>query len=62
MKTEFTVSTDNVLDFAQVLSENDLTNQISGYTEEGDLLIEVTYTRDQRDVIDSLEELAESDE
>ncbi|MCX6257854.1 MAG: hypothetical protein NTW49_08175 [Bacteroidia bacterium] len=62
MKIQFEICTDNIVEFAELLSENDMDNQIAGSTEEGNLLVNVICSRGDRDVLDQLEELAESDE
>ena len=41
---------------------NELKNEIAGTTEDDLLLIDVYYDRDKRDALESLEDLAESDD
>jgi len=62
MKIQFTVSTDNIIDFAEVLSENEMNNKIIGSDDDGCLLIDVFYSRENRECIETLEELSESEE
>jgi hypothetical protein len=61
MKIVFTVSTDNVTEFSELLSEHDLENTITGTTEDGDIMIDVFYSRENRDAIVDLERLAENE-
>ena len=62
MKVQFTVSTENVVEFADVLEENELNNSIAGSTQDGNLLIDVQFTSETRDLLDTLADLSESDE
>jgi len=61
MKIQFVVSTDNIVDFAEILSDNEMKNEIKGSDEDGCLLIDVYYSRENRDCLEDLEELAETD-
>jgi hypothetical protein len=61
MKTEFQVSVENIIEFAEALAENSMENEITGTTDDGHLLIDVHYTREDRDVIAQLEDLSEAD-
>ena len=45
---EFEVPTDFIIEFAEALAEHELTNEINGVTEEGDILIEVSYEKQKR--------------
>lgn len=62
MKVQFTVSPDNAAEFSDILAENDLRNSIAGSTTEGDLLINVHFTSENRDTLDSLVDLSVSEE
>lgn len=62
MKIQFTVSTDNIVEFASVLSENEMNNKIVGCDDNECLLIDVFYSRENRDCIEELEELSEFDD
>ncbi|MEI6765624.1 MAG: hypothetical protein WCM76_08280 [Bacteroidota bacterium] len=62
MKIEFTVHTDNIVEFAEILNAHDLENEITGATIEGELLIDVHYNKNDRGAIEELEELAVSDD
>ncbi|MBM3437146.1 MAG: hypothetical protein FJY07_13130 [Bacteroidetes bacterium] len=57
MTTTMKVTIEDIMDFADVLNENNLSNQILG-TEDDCVLIEVHYSRADREAIDELEELA----
>lgn len=62
MKTIFEVNNENILEFAEVLTENDLQNRIIGLSGEEDILIEVTHTRHDRECMDDLIDLAHSED
>jgi hypothetical protein len=62
MKIEFIVETTNIVTFAEILDANEMENRITGATEEGNLLIDVFYNKNNRDAIEELEELALSDD
>lgn len=55
-KAEFTVPGDVILDFVQELTEKKLTNEITGVTEDDELVIEVLYDKQESKVVDELEE------
>lgn len=54
---EFEVPTDFINEFAEALAENELTNEINGVTEDGDILIEVSYEKTERASVFALTEL-----
>jgi hypothetical protein len=62
----FTVPTDLMAEFSDLLSENELANEISGSTEEGDVVVVVRYRTDQKgsilDLIEWLDENTAEDE
>jgi hypothetical protein len=62
MKIQFTVDTDNIVEFAEILNANEMENKIAGTTEDNQLLIDVLYNKSNRDVVEELEELAVSDD
>ena len=62
MKIQFTVNTDNIAAFADILNENELSNKIAGSTEDGHILIDVDYNKNNRDAIEELEDLTEADD
>ena len=62
MKTEFTVNQDNIVAFAEIIEAYELENSITGVDGEGSLLIDVYYSKAERDAIEELEDIADSDE
>ena len=62
MKIEFNVHPDNVVEFAEILTVNEMVNKITGITDEGTILIDVHYCKSDRDVIEELEDFADSDD
>ena len=54
---EFEVPADFITKFAEALAEHELTNEINGVTEEGDILIEVSYEKPDRANVFALTEL-----
>ncbi len=54
---EFEVPSDFIEEFAEALAENELTNEINGVTEDGDILIEVSYEKEERAAVFALTEL-----
>lgn len=54
---EFEVPTDFINEFAEALAEHELTNEINGVTEDGDILIEVSYEKNERASVFALTEL-----
>ena len=62
MKIEFIVDTNNIVMFAEILDANEMENRITGSTEEGNLLIDVYYNKNNRSAIEELEEIAVSDD
>ncbi len=62
MKITFTVSSQNMVEFANILEENELKNEIVGSIEDDSILIDVYYNSDQNDCLEELEALAEVEE
>ena len=60
MKTEFAVTVDLIVEFAEIIAENQLTNEILGTTDDNELLIEVEFDKSEFDVVEQLEELLNS--
>jgi hypothetical protein len=54
---EFEVPSDFITEFAEALAEHELTNEINGVNEEGDILIEVSYEKQERANVFTLSEL-----
>ena len=62
MKIEFTVHPDNIVEFAEILETHELENEITGTTQDNEILIDVHYNKNDRSAIEELEELAVSDD
>ncbi len=62
MKTEFTISTDSIIEFAAILTENELENEIIGTTDDNELIVAVHFEKSEFDAVVQLEELVESSE
>ena len=54
---EFLVPEDQMLEFAEALGENGLTNTINGVTEDDEIIVRVAYKKDDIELIQDLEEL-----
>lgn len=54
-KAEFIVPQEAVVEFCQELTEHSLTNEIKAVTEDDELVIEVSYEREETKEIDELE-------
>ena len=61
MKVQFEIKQENIVDFSELVGEHDLENTIMGTTDEGNILIDVYYSRENREVIGDLEDLAENE-
>ena len=59
---EFLVPQDQMLEFAEALGENGLTNTINGITEDDEIIVRVAYTKDDIELIQELEELIYQDD
>ena len=58
MKTkELNVPQEIIEEFADLLAENNITNEIQGTTEDGDIIIRVEYEKEERQAIFELMEL-----
>lgn len=57
---QFEVPAEIMADFSEKLNELELQNSIEGKTEDGDILVEVYYSRDEAGAVDELEEYLES--
>ena len=62
MVTKFNVPADLTIEFAEILTENELTNEIIGTTDDNKLVIEVEYSRNERDAVNELMDLVDTDE
>ena len=61
MKTQFNVPTDSIVEFGEILSENGLTNEIVGTTEDDELVVEVHYDKTEFDAVEELADLVEAE-
>ena len=60
MRTKvFNVTESAIVEFAEVLEENELEGSITGVTEDSEIQISVNYERENRDVILDLMELVD---
>ena len=55
----FEVPTELLADFSELLSENELVNEIQGSTEDDEIIIEVSYSAKQKAAIHELEDWLE---
>lgn len=62
MKTEFNVRTELMLEFAEILSEKDLTNEIVGTTDDDEIIVEVQFEKEEFDAVKELADLVESED
>lgn len=62
MKIQFTVDPDNIVAFAEILCDEDLKNEITGTTDEGYVIVDVNYSKDKQDALESLEALSENED
>ena len=62
MKTSFNVPADQIMVIAELLVEHELTNEIIGTTDDNELVIEVEYSRNERDAVNELMDLVDTDE
>ncbi|MCE9538628.1 MAG: hypothetical protein K8R85_05345 [Bacteroidetes bacterium] len=60
MKTEFEVPVNSIIEFSEILAENELENEILGTTDNDELLIEVHFDKSTFDAIEQLEKLVET--
>lgn len=54
-KAEFTVPQEVAVEFCEELVNHSLTNEVTGITEENELVIEVSYDKDETKEVDELE-------
>jgi hypothetical protein len=63
MKTkEFYVPTDSIIEFAETLAESDLTHEITGVSEDDEIIIEVEYEKEQGATVLELIEMLDGQE
>jgi len=56
-KVEFNVPTEVITEFAEELTNRDVSNSIIGTTEDDEIIIEVEYDKNESDAVDELEEI-----
>jgi hypothetical protein len=59
---ELLVSDDTIVEFSELLEENNLKGTILGVSEDSEIKVHVTYERENRDVILDLMELVDGSE
>jgi hypothetical protein len=62
MKKEYNVPVDSIIEFAEIIAENELDNEILGTTDDEELIIEVHFDKTQFNAVEELEELVESEQ
>ena len=58
-KVEFNVPTEVITEFAEELTNRDVSNSIIGTTEDDEIIIEVEYEKSESDSVDELEAILE---
>jgi capsular polysaccharide biosynthesis protein len=58
-KVEFNVPTEVITEFAEELTNRDVSNSIIGTTEDDEIIIEVEYEKSESDAVDELEAILE---
>lgn len=58
-KIELFIPTEVLAEFSEELVKRNLTNSISGTTDDGEIVIEIEYDKSETDDVDALEELLE---
>jgi hypothetical protein len=59
---QFDVPADTIVEFAEVLEENEMRNSILGVNSEGEIQVEVEYDREERSGILELMELMDEED
>ena len=59
---EFCVPVDSIIEFADVLEEKEISNTITGVSEDDEIIIVVSFDKSERDAILELEDLLDEDE
>ena len=62
MKKEYNVPLSSIIEFAEIIAENELDNEILGTTDDEELIIEVHFDKTQFNAVEELEELVESEQ
>ena len=56
-KAEFNVPSEAMAEFAEEMSNRNLSNTVAGANEEGEIIVEVQYDRDEADEVNELEDI-----
>jgi hypothetical protein len=56
-KAEFAVPSEVMAEFAGEMAERELDNKVVGADEDGDILVEVLYEKEETSIVDELEEI-----
>ena len=62
MKKEYNVPLSSIIEFAEIIAENELDNEILGTTDNNELIVEVLFEKSEFDAVAQLEELVESEQ
>ena len=62
MKKEYNVPLNSIIEFAEIIAENELDNEILGITDNDELIVEVLFEKSEFDAVAQLEELVESEQ
>lgn len=62
MKKEFNVPADSMVEFADLLAEHDLNNEILGSTENDQVIVSVQFDKNDFEAVEELEESFESEQ
>lgn len=60
-KRTFNVAVDSIVEFCEVLESNELSNEITGVTDDDEIIIEVSYDSSERAAIFELIEITDDD-
>lgn len=61
MRKQIKVEVEDIMDVADFLAENELTNEIMGITEDEEIIIEIQYSMSERHKVYELADLLEPD-
>ncbi len=61
MKTQFNVPIGRMTEFASLLGKHELSNEISGASRVGEIIVSVEYEKNERDEVDELIDLLEGE-
>ena len=59
-KAEFTVPSEVMAEFANELAERDLDNKVVGTSEDDEILVEISYEKEETQVVDELEAILDN--